>query len=531
MSNTRFDADFNLAEYLLHNNLDDDSVMFHYGDRDIVRSELVSIIETFRGHLGEIGVTESDRVLLLLYDTPAFIASFLACMYLGAIPVPLNPRSSIESVSHVMNDSRARFAIVEADAVATLVPALSESPFMQTNGIIVQDYYHHELPTTNHNDSNGHSIAAWLEHATKYKHGKACLKKPHSIAFWQYSSGTTGLPKAVQHTQRGMLENTGLFARETLKITEKDKIYSIPKMFFGYGLGNSFFFPLLASAQALIDSQWPSPERVISNLRSYKPTVFFGVPAMYNALLDDKWGLMKEEVSGVRLWFSAGTPLPEQIYNRWKERFGADILDGIGATEVGHVFLTNTPEQSAPGSTGYPVPGYDVRLLTENGQEAATGEQGVLLVKGPSLSPGYWENPSLNQIKFKDGWYRTGDVFVRGENGDYRCQGREDDLFKVKGRWVVPLEVESTVHRHFPQVKEAVLVGRTDNNGMTVPVLFICSEATDPDNLINDIDDFLKEQIESYKQPSDCYVVKELPRNDNGKLLRSKLVEMSQVGV
>lgn len=530
MSNACSDFDFNLAEHLLNSISHDNAVVFHYEGQDIVRKELVSLVTTMCYHMQEIGVTESDRVLLLLHDSPAFIATFLACVYLGAIPVPLNPRTSQNGLRHVTHDSRARFAVIEVDAVETLVPVLCESPYLQKDGIVLQDYYHDDGLQINAvlRDAHLHSLNRWLMHGTGRAPEKPCVKKPQSIAFWQYSSGTTGLPKAVQHTQIGMLDNTELFAKNTLRIGPCDKLYSIPKMFFGYGLGNSFFFPILCKSQALIDSKWPTPERVISNIRKYKPTVFFGVPAIYSLLLDEKWGLTQDDISSVRLWFSAGTPLPEQLFERWNKRFGSVILDGIGATEAGHVFLTNSMMNYEPGSTGYPVQGYGIRLINDKGEEAGDGEQGVLMVKGPSISPGYWENPILNQQKFKDGWYRTGDVFVREAAGNYRCSGREDDLFKVKGRWVIPFEIETMVHRQFPVVKEAVMIGRTDSDGMTVPVLFVSTHASVSDKLTTDIVEFLKSKIDSYKLPQACFAISEFPRNDNGKLLRSKLIEMSQ---
>jgi benzoate-CoA ligase family protein len=463
-----------------------------------------------------------------MLDTPAFAAAFLACMAIGAIPVPLNPKTSPDSLRYIMTDSRARFAVIEQDAIDTQAPTLRESPFIEKNGIFVQDHYHHTMP-----GNSGLNRLHIPDNNTVAPTTTYCVKKAQSVAFWQYSSGTTGLPKAITHTQVGMLESTEMFAKRTLGITSNDKIYSLPKMFFGYGLGNTFFFPLVLGAPSLIDSVWPTPKRVVENIKTYRPTVFFGAPAMYSAILDESLGIKDEDLSSIRLCFSAGSPLPEQLYIRWKERFGIPILDGIGATEAGHVFLSNTFETSRAGSTGYPVEGYEVLLVTEDGEEAKPGEQGVLMVKGPSLSSGYWENPALNQKKFKDGWYRTGDVFVRNKAGDYSCKGREDDLFKVNGRWVVPVEVESAVQRNFIKVKEAVLVGRENSQGLTEPVLFVCTDLdkSEENELSESILNYLSNAVESHKRPRDCIVLKELPRNDNGKLLRSQLSTSSRVNI
>ncbi len=531
MTNSTLSFDFNLAEHLLGISHMAEDIAFTYGDTPLSRGQLTRKVEGMATLLRRAGATESDRILLLMLDTPAFVVTFMASMAIGAIPVPLNPKTSPEVLRHIMLDSRARYAVVELDNLDLHVPVLRESPYIQPDGLLVQVHDHHgeSVPREPLEEQRLAPLPLEAEHAADDFTGY-CIKKPQSIAFWQYSSGTTGRPKAIEHSQIGMLENCELFAKRTIGIHADDRIYSIPKMFFGYGLGNSFFFPLVLGGQALIDAHWPTPKRVLDNLRRYRPTVFFGVPAMYNALLDPSMGVTDEDLASVRLFFSAGSPLPEQLYERWRSRFGRPILDGIGATEVGHVFLTNTPHNSRPGSTGTPVEAYQVRLMTEEGREAAVGEQGVLLVKGPSLCCGYWENPGLNNDKFRDGWYRTGDVFVRDEHGHYRCKGREDDLFKVNGRWVVPIEVESEVQRHFPEVKEAVLVGREGGSGMTEPVLFVNAavEAHAHAALKDAILDRLATSVESHKRPRACFILDEFPRNDNGKLMRGRLSEQAR---
>jgi len=526
MSTQAIQSEFNLAEHLLEVGHGPEAVVFTYETVAFSQAELTQKVKGAAAHLQQAGASESDRILLLMLDSPVFIITFLASMAIGAIPVPLNPKVSAEVLAHIMRDSRARYAVIEADNLDRHGTVLRESPYIQEQGLFVQEQYHHTVRLSDA-DLAAHAAQRLPQAPERTSDAFAgyCLKKPRSIAFWQYSSGTTGQPKAIEHSQIGMLENCELFARRTIGIHADDRIYSIPKMFFGYGLGNSFFFPMTLGGQSLIDSHWPTPTRVLDNLRRYRPTVFFGVPAMYNALLDESMGVTDADLASVRLFFSAGSPLPEQIYERWQRRFGRPILDGIGATEVGHVFLTNTPHNSRPGSTGIPVEAYQVRLVTEQGHEAATGEQGVLMVKGPSVCCGYWENPDLNNDKFRDGWYRTGDVFVRDEYGHYSCKGREDDLFKVNGRWVVPVEVESEVQRHFPEVKEAVLVGREGSAGMTEPVLFVSAAVEEHahDALKVAILERLAASVESHKRPRACFILDEFPRNDNGKLMRAHL--------
>jgi acyl-coenzyme A synthetase/AMP-(fatty) acid ligase len=348
------------------------------------------------------------------------------------------------------------------------------------------------------------------------------------IVFWQYTSGTTGKPKAVMHTAYGMLANTELYADRTLGIGPGDTLYSVAKMFFAYGLGNNLFFPLLLGATAILDREWPTLMSVADNISKYRPSVFFGVPAMYQMLLGNKDKLNRIAISAPRTYVSAGAALPASLFERWQKLTDKKILDGLGATEVGHIFLANDRETARPSATGKAIPGYEFRIEDTNGNQVAMGDQGVLWVRGPSICAGYRQNqkkPDTTKERFQHGWYRTGDMYSCDADGYYYCHGREDDLFKVKGRWIVPAEIESLVCTEFSDVIEAVLIPVNDRDGLTQAVLVLRTALNEAKAhiLSEQIAGFLRHKVEQFKNPSAIHFVADFPRNDNGKLLRKAL--------
>ena len=523
------EKNFNLSEYILDLHNDDSKIVYTYGQQQVSRKALKAMVAAYATGFKSMEMATGDRVVLFLYDTPAFIAAFLATIALGAIPVPVNPLLKDDSIEHVLSDSQARFAMLEEERIAFMAQQLSAAGHLAPERIIIQDAFSESNSDQGTNVlPEAKSLAGFSKEHAGVEFKDFFCQSGEAIAFWLYSSGTTGKPKAVQHTQSCMIENTRLYAKDVLGISAQDKIYSAPKLFFAYGLGNSLFFPLILGAEVLLDYRWPNIERVSTNMNNYKPTVFFAVPALYNMLLKDDTTVPKDIIDNLRISVSAGTSLAENIFNKWQDRYGQAILDGIGATEVGHIFLSNQLGDVKPGCTGKAVPGYQLRILTEDGNEAKPGQKGVLLVKGPSVSAGYWGKAALNAEKFQDGWYRTGDIFVQDEDGYYICKGREDDLFKVNGRFVVPSEVEAIIHREFPEVKEAALVGRSLGDDLNESLLFLWSEldTKEHQSLIKRVTIHLNEKVESYKRPKQCYVLPQLPRNDNGKLVRSKLLEM-----
>ncbi|ABR82847.1 MULTISPECIES: anthranilate--CoA ligase [Pseudomonas aeruginosa group] len=494
----------NLTEVLFRLDFDPGTELYRYRGQTLSRRQCRSAILSQASQLARV-LEPGDRVVLALNDSPSLVCLFLACIAVGAIPAVINPKTREPALAEILADCQASLVVREADAPSLSGP-LAPLTLRATVGQPLLDDF---------------SLAALAGPAEP---GWSDFHRQESTTpcYLQYTSGSTGAPKGVIHTLRNTLGFCRAFAGELLALREGDRLYSIPKMFFGYGMGNSLFFPWFSGASALLDDTWPSAERVLENLRASRPKVLFGVPAIYAALRPHAHELLES----VRLAFSAGSPLPRGEFEFWSAQ-GLEICDGIGATEVGHVFLANRPGQAQADSTGLPLPGYECRLLDRDGETVeAAGQQGVLLVRGPGLSPGYWRASVEQQARFADGWYRTGDLFERDERGAYRHCGREDDLFKVNGRWVVPTQVEQAVCRHLPEVREAVLVPTSRRHDGLRPTLFVTLDERQESNqilLAQRIDQHLGQRIPSHMLPSQLHVLPALPRNDNGKLARAEL--------
>jgi len=345
------------------------------------------------------------------------------------------------------------------------------------------------------------------------------------LVLLQYTSGTTGRPKGVMHSGRSALGSCFAFAEGRLGLTADDVFYSAPKAFFGYGMGNSLFFPLFLGASAVLDPRWPTVETVTENVARLRPTALFAVPTLYRKLLerDDLW----PRDAAVRLAFSAGSPLSHDLRQDWRARFGLDLFDGIGATELFHVFATTYPSSTKPGSLGRVVDGFRHRIVDRDGRPVGPGEAGTLLVAGPSVALGYLGLEEATRRKFADGWYRTGDLFSQDADGDLFFHGREDDTFKVFGRWLVPLEIESLVKARFESVDDAFVVPGHDGYGEDRPVLFLVTADADFAGLADAVRTAIAAAMESYKVPALVLPLEAPPTNENGKVRRSALAEIA----
>jgi benzoate-CoA ligase len=479
------------------------------GERAFTYRQVAEMVNRTGNVLASLGVEMENRVLLLLYDSAEFVASFFGAIKIGAVPVPVNTRMRPADYEYLLNDSRAKALIVQRelwDQVAVVRHRLKYLEHVVIAGAPAPD-----LPY----------FPDWIARDSPDLEPAATCKD--DAAFWLYSSGTTGFPKGAVHLQHDMVYCADLYAGAVLGIQPDDVILSAAKLFFAYGLGNSLYFPFRVGASAILFSGRPQPQALFEMISREKPTLFFGVPTLYASMLALAEGDRSFDLSSLRLCVSAGEPLPAELYRRWKNRFGTEILDGIGTTEVLHIFISNRAGDVRAGSSGKVVPGYDVRIVTEQGAAAAAGEIGNLAVKGDSTCAFYWNQHEKTKQAIQGEWIWTGDKYYRDDEGYYWYCGRSDDMMKVGGIWVSPIEVENTLIEH-PAVLEAAVVGR-DVNGLTKPEAFVVlkpGHAADP-GLGEELKHFVKDRIAPYKYPRKITFATDLPKTATGKIQRFKL--------
>jgi benzoate-CoA ligase family protein len=458
------------------------------------------------------GVKPGARIVVALDDGVELAGIFFGGLAMGAIPLAVNPCLDTGTLEHILADCEADIVFAQPgnrDAVERAAAGLRSG----TRVLILEP------------GSFLEGSAAWIREGGDPSWDAFHEQGPDAPAFLQYTSGTTGKPKGVVHSTRSALSSCIYFAERQLGLTADDTVYSVPKTFFGYGMGNSLFFPLHLGATAVLDARWPTPAIVAENLKLFLPTVFFGVPTLYRKLLEDEG--LRPETCAIRLAFSAGAPLSEQIRKAWRARFGFDLHDGIGSTELCHVFATTYPDAVRPGSLGRMVPGFRHKIVGEAGRPVATGETGVLMVQAACSAVGYWNNPEATRAKFEDGWCRTGDLFSEDADGFLYFHGREDDRFKVFGRWVAPIEIETLLKERFAEIGEAFVVPGRDAAGENLPVLFLMSGDPDFEVLAGRVCAAVAETFESHKKPALCLRLTEIPCNANGKVDRRKLCELA----
>jgi len=445
--------------------------------------------------LRALGVEAEDRVALLLPDSIAFAATFFAAIKIGAVAVPLNTRLGAPDHARLLDDCGARVLVGDGELTAPLA-ALGR-----------------DLPRMARFDDLGAPDDAALA---------AEPVGADAMAFWLYTSGTTGTPKAAVHRHRTLAAGRH-YGEGVLGVGPDDRIFASSKLFFAYALGTALLIPLLARAGACLSPEWADVELIRKVLAGYRPTLFFSVPTFYARLLRAE--LPPDTFASVRACVSAGERLPAEIYRAWQTRFGVEILDGLGATETVFMVLSHRPGQSRPGSTGTPVPGTEARLLDGDGRPVGDGQPGVLWVRTPSAAAGYWQRPEQSLRAFEGDWFRTGDIYHMDADGSYVHGGREDEFFKVAGMWVVPGEVEAAALCH-PGVLEAGVVGAAGPSGLVKPVLFVVPrDDAAPADLEADLRRRLEEALPAHQRPQAIVVASELPRTATGKLQRFKLRE------
>ncbi len=464
----------------------------------------------FATALGGAGIGRERRLAMLMLDTVDFPVAFWGAVRAGVIPVPINTLLPAEQIAYILADSRAEALAISAPLLPALEPVLSGLPYLKLTLVAQAD--------------GGGSFADFL--ATGADSHDPVPASPDEVAFWLYSSGSTGAPKGVKHVHASLRATGDTYGAQVLGIAPDDLVFSAAKLFFAYGLGNAMTFPMAVGAASVLLPDRPTPEAVLGVMRRHQPTIFGGVPTLYAGLLADKSLGRGAGSDRLRRCISAGEALPDSVGNRWRQTVGVDILDGIGSTEMLHIFLSNRPDRLRYGTSGVPVPGYEARIVDESGNDVPDGESGALLVRGPSAAEGYWNQRQKSRATFLGEWTHTGDTYLRDADGFYRFCGRADDMMKVSGIWVSPFEVEAALIAH-EAVLEAAVVGHEDSDGLLKPRAFIvlteAGQSIAPASLHEILKDHVKAQCGPWKYPRWIETVESLPKTATGKIQRFRL--------
>ncbi len=444
---------------------------------------------------------------MVLPDSPEFAFSFFGAIKIGAVPIPTNPWMAAKDYDYLLNDSRAR-AIIAHESVLPEIKKIWDGTRFLKHIIVVGKPIGKAL-----------SFEGLIDKASDQLEAEKTSKD--DVGFWAYTSGSTGAPKGAVHLQHDMITISDLFVKPILKMNETDLCFSASKMFFSYGLGNSLYFPFRFGATTVLWPEKPDPEKILQVIEKYQPTFFFSVPTLFARFLRVE---RKYDLSSLRVCLSSGEPLPPALFHQWKDRFGVELLDVVGSTEATHDFLANRPGRAKAGSSGEVTPAFEAKIVDDEGREVPVGEVGNLMVKGDANAPYYWNKHEQTKKMMQGEWLKTGDTYYRDAEGYYWYCGRSDDMLKVGGLWVSPIEIENTLMEH-PAVLEAAVIGGQDADGLLKPKAYVLlkSEFTASAQLQTDLQSHVKSKLAPYKYPRWVEFVDDLPKTVTGKIQRFRL--------
>ena len=517
---------FNVATHFVDRNVQEgrgEKIAIECGDERVSYRQLLERTNRVGNALHELGIRQEERVLLLLLDTPEFLYSFFGAIKIGAVAVPINTQTRKQDLEYILNDCQARVAIV-SEALLSHLQNIPRGRLRYLREMVVVGERSEGVEA----GGNCRNLRGLMK-AASAELGAALTSKDEP-AFWLYSSGSTGASKGCVHLHHDMVVCCELYAKGILQMNESDRCFSVARLFFAYGLGNAGYFPLGCGATTILDPAHPTPASIYADIERYRPTLFFSVPTNFAALLAHHREDGREfDLSSVRHAISAGEALPAPLFQRFKERFGVEILDSLGSTETLQMVIANRPGEAKPGSSGKIIPGYEARLVNECGNDVPTNEIGDLLIKGDSTCTGYWNQHEKTKETFVGGWFRTGDKYYQDEEGYFWYAGRANDLFKVNGQWLSPTEVESALIAH-RAVREAAVVAREDEDGLTKPAAYVVlnAEFTPSERLRCELQELVAQEIGWYKRPRWVEFLAEIPKTVTGKLQRFKLREMQE---